>query len=74
MNKIETISTVDIAGPAPRHRSVQALVGDVKVGGGAPIVVQSMTNTDTADIAGTIEQVAALGPQRLGDGAHHGRS
>jgi (E)-4-hydroxy-3-methylbut-2-enyl-diphosphate synthase len=35
-------------------------VGDVVVGGGAPIVVQSMTNTDTADIAGTVEQVAAL--------------
>jgi (E)-4-hydroxy-3-methylbut-2-enyl-diphosphate synthase len=35
-------------------------VGHVKVGGGAPVVVQSMTNTDTADIAGTAAQVAAL--------------
>jgi (E)-4-hydroxy-3-methylbut-2-enyl-diphosphate synthase len=35
-------------------------VGNVLVGGDAPIVVQSMTNTDTADIAGTVEQVAAL--------------
>ena len=35
-------------------------VGGVTVGGGAPIVVQSMTNTDTADIAGTIAQIAAL--------------
>jgi (E)-4-hydroxy-3-methylbut-2-enyl-diphosphate synthase len=35
-------------------------VGNVVVGGGEPIVVQSMTNTDTADIAGTVEQVAAL--------------
>lgn len=47
-------------GPRPRHRSVGVMVGDVLVGGGAPIVVQSMTNTDTADIAGTIAQVAAL--------------
>ena len=36
------------------------MVGNVAVGGGAPIVVQSMTNTDTADIDGTIAQVAAL--------------
>src|SRR5436190_1481978 len=36
------------------------MVGNVAVGGGAPIVVQSMTNTDTADIEGTIAQVAAL--------------
>jgi len=35
-------------------------VGDVRVGGGAPIVVQSMTNTDTADVAATVAQVAAL--------------
>jgi (E)-4-hydroxy-3-methylbut-2-enyl-diphosphate synthase len=44
----------------PRHRSVAVQVGDVTVGGDAPIVVQSMTNTDTADIAGTAAQVAAL--------------
>ncbi len=47
-------------GPKPRHKTVQVVVGDVKVGGGAPIVVQSMTNTDTADIDGTVQQVAAL--------------
>ena len=35
-------------------------VGDVTIGGSAPIVVQSMTNTDTADIEGTADQVAAL--------------
>jgi (E)-4-hydroxy-3-methylbut-2-enyl-diphosphate synthase len=35
-------------------------VGGVKVGGGNPIVVQSMTNTDTADVAGTVEQTLAL--------------
>jgi (E)-4-hydroxy-3-methylbut-2-enyl-diphosphate synthase len=48
------------AGPKGRHRTVQVVVGNVKVGGGAPIVVQSMTNTDTADIEGTVTQVAAL--------------
>ena len=36
------------------------MVGNVMVGGGAPIVVQSMTNTDTADVDGTVAQVAAL--------------
>ena len=40
------------SGPAPRRRSVPVDVGGVTVGGGAPIVVQSMTNTDTADIDG----------------------
>ncbi|MBZ0139609.1 MAG: flavodoxin-dependent (E)-4-hydroxy-3-methylbut-2-enyl-diphosphate synthase, partial [Pseudorhodoplanes sp.] len=46
--------------PAPRHRSVAVDVGGVTVGGGAPIVVQSMTNTDTADVEATARQVAAL--------------
>jgi (E)-4-hydroxy-3-methylbut-2-enyl-diphosphate synthase len=43
-----------------RHRSVAVDVGGVIVGGAAPIVVQSMTNTDTADVEGTARQVAAL--------------
>jgi (E)-4-hydroxy-3-methylbut-2-enyl-diphosphate synthase len=43
-----------------RHKTVGVDVGGVMVGGGAPIVVQSMTNTDTADIEGTARQVAAL--------------
>ena len=43
-----------------RHRTAAVNVGGVIVGGGAPIVVQSMTNTDTADVDGTIAQVAAL--------------
>ena len=43
-----------------RHQTVAVDVGGVTVGGGAPVVVQSMTNTDTADIAGTIKQVADL--------------
>ncbi|MBA1154830.1 flavodoxin-dependent (E)-4-hydroxy-3-methylbut-2-enyl-diphosphate synthase [Microvirga mediterraneensis] len=49
-----------LAGPAPRHRTVGVRVGSVMVGGGAPIVVQSMTNTDTADVDATVKQVAAL--------------
>jgi (E)-4-hydroxy-3-methylbut-2-enyl-diphosphate synthase len=48
------------AAPAPRKRTVPVMVGHVQVGGGAPIVVQSMTNTDTADIPATVGQVAAL--------------
>ncbi|PRH85580.1 4-hydroxy-3-methylbut-2-en-1-yl diphosphate synthase [Labrys okinawensis] len=43
-----------------RRPTVPVDVGGVQVGGGAPIVVQSMTNTDTADIDGTVRQVAAL--------------
>src|SRR6478609_425911 len=48
------------AGIQTRRRSVPVQVGNVTVGGGAPIVVQSMTNTDTADVDGTVRQVAAL--------------
>jgi (E)-4-hydroxy-3-methylbut-2-enyl-diphosphate synthase len=48
------------AAPLPRHKTVKVDVGGVAVGGGAPIVVQSMTNTDTADVASTTAQVAAL--------------
>jgi (E)-4-hydroxy-3-methylbut-2-enyl-diphosphate synthase len=43
-----------------RRKSYTCNVGAVRVGGDAPVVVQSMTNTDTADIPGTIKQVAAL--------------
>ena len=60
MNKPEILPQDDVAGPQPRHHTTQVMVGNVAVGGGAPIVVQSMTNTDTADIDGTIAQVAAL--------------
>src|SRR3954451_2413051 len=60
MNKPEKLPQDDIAGPRPRHQTTQVMVGNVAVGGGAPIVVQSMTNTDTADVDGTIAQVAAL--------------
>src|SRR4051795_9423356 len=48
------------AAPSERHTTIPVKVGHVKVGGGAPIVVQSMTNTDTADVQATAQQVAAL--------------
>jgi (E)-4-hydroxy-3-methylbut-2-enyl-diphosphate synthase len=48
------------AAPFPRRGAVGVDVGGVRVGGSAPIVVQSMTNTDTADIDSTVRQVAAL--------------
>src|SRR6202023_2319338 len=51
---------MEFSGPAASHRSVAVEVGSVAVGGGAPVVVQSMTNTDTADAEGTAKQVAAL--------------
>ncbi len=60
MNAIPQNDQFNIAGARPRHRTVAAKVGNVTVGGGAPIVVQSMTNTDTADAEATIRQVAAL--------------
>src|SRR3974390_400863 len=43
-----------------RRKAVAVDVGGVKVGGDAPVVVQSMTNTDTADVASTVNQVMAL--------------
>ncbi|HEX2205668.1 MAG TPA: flavodoxin-dependent (E)-4-hydroxy-3-methylbut-2-enyl-diphosphate synthase [Longimicrobium sp.] len=46
--------------PIQRRKTVTVWVGDVPVGGDHPVVVQSMTNTDTADIEGTVRQVAAL--------------
>ncbi|MBB3997324.1 flavodoxin-dependent (E)-4-hydroxy-3-methylbut-2-enyl-diphosphate synthase [Aureimonas pseudogalii] len=46
--------------PLPRRGTVAVDVGGVLVGGAAPVVVQSMTNTDTADVDGTVRQVADL--------------
>jgi (E)-4-hydroxy-3-methylbut-2-enyl-diphosphate synthase len=43
-----------------RRKSVTCTIGKVRVGSDAPVVVQSMTNTDTADVASTVEQVASL--------------
>ena len=51
---------MEFSGPAARHKTVAVKVGNVTVGGGAPVVVQSMTNTDTADVEATTKQVAAL--------------
>jgi len=46
--------------PIRRRRSIVVDIGGVKVGGGHPIMVQSMTNTDTADVTGTAKQVMEL--------------
>jgi (E)-4-hydroxy-3-methylbut-2-enyl-diphosphate synthase len=46
--------------PIIRHRTRTAFVGGIAIGGGAPIVVQSMTNTDTANVAATVAQIKAL--------------
>ena len=48
------------AGPLPRRAARQVMVGGVAIGGTAPVVVQAMTNTDTADVAATVAQVADL--------------
>src|ERR1700674_474422 len=60
MNKPIKPPQDDVAGPNARHKTTQVMVGNIAVGGGAPIVVQSMTNTDTADVEGTAAQIAAL--------------
>ena len=61
---MNALSTETSFGPIPRRATVGVRVGEgqsaVMVGGGAPIVVQSMTNTDTADVAATASQVEAL--------------
>ncbi len=54
------MASADTTTLQPRHQTVAVAVGGVKIGGGAPVVVQSMTNTDTADIDGTVKQVADL--------------
>ena len=48
------------AAPWPRRITQAVQIGDAVVGGGRPVVVQSMTNTDTADIPGSVKQVAEL--------------
>jgi (E)-4-hydroxy-3-methylbut-2-enyl-diphosphate synthase len=45
---------------APRRQSRQIMVGNVAVGGGAPVSVQSMTTTNTADVNATLQQIAEL--------------
>ncbi|SDY21882.1 4-hydroxy-3-methylbut-2-en-1-yl diphosphate synthase [Allochromatium warmingii] len=46
--------------PPQRRQTLPVTVGSMTIGGGAPVVVQSMTNTDTADIAATVQQIADL--------------
>lgn len=60
MSSTSPVDPSCLAAPRPRHKTVGVRVGQVLVGGGAPIVVQSMTNTDTADIDATVRQVADL--------------
>ena len=43
-----------------RRRAVTVNIGGIHVGSSAPVVVQSMTNTDTADVESTVQQIAAL--------------
>ena len=56
----ETAPCAGMFGPLPRRATRQVRIGKVLVGGDAPVVVQSMTNTDTADVASTTKQVAEL--------------
>ena len=49
-----------VAGQAERRQTRLVRIGGVELGHGRPVVVQSMTNTDTADIAGTARQIAEL--------------
>jgi (E)-4-hydroxy-3-methylbut-2-enyl-diphosphate synthase len=51
---------MEVTGAFPRRPTRRLLVGDVPVGGGAPITVQSMTTTKTADVDGTLQQIYAL--------------
>jgi len=53
-------STFPHGSPLPRRRAIGVRIDNVTIGAGAPVVVQSMTNTDTADVAGTAKQVAEL--------------
>ncbi|MDH4133434.1 MAG: flavodoxin-dependent (E)-4-hydroxy-3-methylbut-2-enyl-diphosphate synthase [Gammaproteobacteria bacterium] len=53
-------SAAPFASLRPRRSSTRVQIAGVIVGGGAPVAVQSMTNTDTADVAATVEQIAAL--------------
>ena len=60
-----------------RRPARRCYVGGIAIGGGAPIVVQSMTNTDTADVAATVAQVKALadaGSELVRDHRQHRRS
>src|SRR3974377_1662284 len=58
---LNQIAGFDLSGTRyARKKTYGVKVGDVQVGGGAPIVVQSMTNTDTADVESTLQQTLEL--------------
>ena len=59
-SKTTPICESDRFGPSPRRDTRQVVIGGVKIGGDAPVVVQSMTNTDTANVASTVKQVSEL--------------
>ena len=61
------------AQPTPKRTTVGVRVGGVLVGGTAPVVVQSMTNTDTADVDATVAQVAATAGRPVGTRRRRGR-
>ncbi len=54
------MSTIATAPPLQRRRAVPVRVDKVEIGGSAPVVVQSMTNTDTADVSSSVKQIAEL--------------
>ena len=55
-----------------RRKSVTAKIGNVRVGWEVPVVVQSMTNTDTADVQSTVRAGGRAGPGRVGNGPRDG--
>jgi len=59
-DRVQDVMNGYLSAPLQRRAAVGVPVGNVLVGGGAPVVVQSMTNTDTADADATVAQVAAL--------------
>src|SRR5579871_6910732 len=61
MSSLTQIAGFDATGSRhPRRKTYGVRVGHVQVGGGAPIVIQSMTNTDTADVESTLRQTLEL--------------
>lgn len=60
MNELKDVELDDLGVLAPRKMTRQVLVGNVPVGGGAPISVQSMTTTQTANVDATLQQIAEL--------------
>ena len=69
---------MSLSHPLPRELTRPVYVGGVRIGGGAPVVVQSMTCTDTADAQATLAQVSRFGASRLRyrarERAHRGRA